>query len=305
MKFFAINRIALAAVAISLATFLFSCQKESSNQNKTEVTEEEALVYSEESTEVEASYDDVEDISFTAATEEGLASGAARGTESARFFPFLNLRARIGQCAEITVTPDDTTYPKTVTIDFGDGCRGLDGKLRKGVIVLHFTGPIREPGSVLTITLEDFYLNRAHIEGTKVITNLSDTSNIKYTVAVVDGKATFPNGKWYEYNAMREVTQIEGGTTDQLRDDVYSIEGRSETAFSRGASHNSATITLNTETPLIKKVACHWISEGILKIKINNRVLLLDYAAPNNGDCDNKAKITWNNGTKSRIIALP
>jgi hypothetical protein len=304
MKFFAINRIAVAAVAISLAAFLFSCQKESNYDDSIAVTEDEALAYSEESTEAEASYDDIEDISFTAAGEVSLAT-AARGTESARFFPFLFLRARIGECAEITVTPDDTTYPKTVTIDFGDGCRGLDGKLRKGVIVLHFSGPIRQPGSVLTITLEDFYINRAHVEGTKVITNLSDSVNIKYSVKVEDGKVSFPNGKWYKYNAMREVSQIEGGTTDELRDDVYSIEGRSETSFSRGASHNSLTITLNTETPLIKKVACHWISEGVLKVKIGKHVFLVDYAVPNNGACDNKAMITWKDGTKSRIVSLP
>jgi hypothetical protein len=300
MKLFTFNRIAVASVALFLAVFLFSCQKESSDQNATPaVTEDDAVAYSEESTQAEGSYDDIEDISFTAADEEGLAS-AAKGDESARFFPFFRLRARIGQCAQITVTPDDGSYPKTVTIDFGDSCRGLDGKVRKGSIVLHFTGPIRHAGSVLTITLKDFYLNRAHIEGTKVITNLSENGNIKFTTQVVDGKVSFPNGRGYKYNAIRHVKQIDGGTTDDLIDDVFSIEGRSQTEF-----NNGVTITLNTESALIKKVACHWINDGILKIKINDRELFLDYAAPNNGDCDNKAKLTWNNGAKSRIVILP
>lgn len=300
MKFFTFNRIAVASVALLLAAFLFSCQKENSHQNATPaVTEDDAVAYSEESTEAEASYDDIEDISFTAADEEGLAS-AAKGDESARFFPFVRLRARIGQCATITVTPDDGSYPKTVTIDFGDSCRGLDGKVRKGAIVLHFTGPIRRSGSVLTITLKDFYLNRAHIEGTKVITNLSENGNIKFTTQIVDGKVSFPNGRGYKYNAIRHVKQTDGGTTDDLIDDVFNIEGRSQTEY-----NNGVTITLDTESPLVKKVACHWINDGVLKIKINDRVLLLDYAAPNNGDCDNKAKLTWNNGTKSRIVILP
>jgi hypothetical protein len=81
---------------------------------------------------------------------------------------------------------------------------------------------------------------------------------------------------------------------------VYSIEGRSQTEFNGGL-----TITLNTETPLIKKVACHWISKGELKIKINSRVLFLNYGAPNNGDCDNKALLTWNDGNNQRLITLP
>lgn len=300
MKFFTFNRIAIASVAIFLAAFLFSCQKENSDQiSKSQISEDDAVAYSEESTEAEASYDDIEDISFTAADEEGLAS-AAKGDESARFFPFVRLRARIGQCAQITVTPDDGSYPKTVTIDFGDGCWGLDGKFRKGAIVLHFTGPIRRSGSVLTITLKDFYLNRAHVEGTKVITNLSENGNIKFTTQIVDGKVSFPNGRGYKYNAIRHVKQTDGGTTDDLVDDVFNIEGRSQTEF-----NNGVTITLNTESALVKKVACHWINDGILKIKINDRELFLDYAAPNNGDCDNKAKLTWNNGTKSRIVILP
>jgi hypothetical protein len=33
-----------------------------------------------------------------------------------------------------------------------------------------------------------------------------------------------------------------------------------------------------------------------LKIKINDRVLFLAYGFPGNGDCDNKALLTWNNG---------
>jgi hypothetical protein len=43
-------------------------------------------------------------------------------------------------------------------------------------------------------------------------------------------------------------------------------------------------------------VVCPWISDGVVKIKINDRVLFLNYGAPNNGDCDNKALLTWANG---------
>jgi hypothetical protein len=56
---------------------------------------------------------------------------------------------------------------------------------------------------------------------------------------------------------------------------------------------------------LTKKVACPWISDGTLKIQINDRVLKLDYGFPHNGDCDNKALLPWNNGNSQRIILLP
>ena len=294
MKLVSFNRITLAVVFM-IATALFSCQKEKSSSNSTTVTEEEAANYSDESAQAEASFDDVEDISMQAAEEEGITSAGGR------IFPFLKLRLRLGPCAVITVTPDDSTYPKTVTIDFpGDGCWCADGKHRKGAIILHFTGPIRQPGSVLTITFRDFYLNRAHIEGTKVVSNLSTPNGVKFTVQVVGGKVTFPNGRGYKYDGLKYVAQTDGAATNDILDDVYKIEGRSKTEF-----NNGVTINLNTESPLIKKVACRWINDGTLKIKINDRVLFLDYGAPNNGDCDNKAMLTWNNGNNHRLITLP
>jgi hypothetical protein len=296
MKTLSTNRITLAAFAVLSFVILYSCQKENSLTTSQTVTEEQATTYSDESAQTEASFDDVEDVSMIAAGEEGVASAP-----NGRFLPtFEELRLRIGLCATITVTPNDSTYPKTVTIDFGDGCLCADGKFRKGAIILNLTGPIRRSGSILTITFRDFYLNRAHIEGTKIVSNLSENGNIKFTVQVVGGKVTFPTGRGYKYEGMKYAKQIEGGSTNIVRDDVYSIEGRSKTEFNSGL-----TIVLNTESPLIKKVVCPWISDGTLKIKINDRVLFLDYGAPNNGDCDNKALLTWNNGNNSKLITLP
>jgi hypothetical protein len=296
MKILSTNRITLAAFAVLSFVILYSCQKENSLTTSQTVTEEQATTYSDESAQTEASFDDVEDVSMIAAGEEGVASAP-----NGRFLPtFEELHLRIGLCATITVTPNDSTYPKTVTIDFGDGCLCADGKFRKGAIILNLTGPIRRSGSVLTITFRDFYLNRAHIEGTKIVSNLSENGNIKFTVQVVGGKVTFPIGRGYKYEGMKYAKQIEGGSTNIVRDDVYSIEGRSKTEFNSGL-----TIVLNTESPLIKKVVCPWISDGTLKIKINDRILFLDYGAPNNGDCDNKALLTWNNGNNSKLITLP
>lgn len=304
MKTTSLNRFAVLIAAVLITTFVFtSCQKENSANTTQTLTEEQATTYSDESTQAEASFDDAEDIGMIAADEEGTASAAAgRGeTNTGRYFPeFAELRLRLGPCATITVTPNDTTYPKTITIDFGSGCICADGKFRKGAVILHLTAPLRRSGSVLTITFRDYYLNRAHIEGTKIISNLSENGNIKFTVQVVNSAVTFPNGRGWQYSGLKYVAQVEGGSTPIVRDDVYKVEGRSQTVF-----NNGPTVVLNTETPLIKKVACPWISNGTLKIKINDRILFLDYGAPSNGDCDNKALLTWNNGNNQRLITLP
>jgi len=291
------SKIAIIAISLSITLFTFSCKKEEAA--KETMSETDANEYSAESMEAEASFDDLQDISMTAADEEGIISaGKASATTAGRPFPFLRLRLRIGANAIITVTPDDNTYPKTVTIDFGSGEICPDGKFRKGKIVMNFSGPIRHPGTVVTITLVDFQVGRAKIEGTKVITNLSSNGNIKFSVQVTDGKVTFPSGRGYLYEKLKYVSQVEGGSTDEINDDIYSIEGHSQTKF-----NNGTIVTLNTETALIKKVICPWISNGTLKVKVNTYEFLVDYGFPSNGDCDNKALVKYNGS--ERIITLP
>ena len=298
MKKFSISRISIAALIFIVASMLFSCQKDLSTSNNTSLTEEQATTYSEESSMAEASFDDAEDVATTAADEEGNAS--EYGINGRLFQPlFTELRAAIGDCAEITVTPNDSTYPKTITIDFGNGCLGRDGKFRSGAIVVHLTAPLRRPGSVVTITFRNYYVNRVHLEGTKIISNLSEPPVHKWSVQVVGGKVTFPTGRGYSYQSIKVKTQVGGMDTRIVRDDVYEITGRSQTEFNSGL-----TITLNTESPLVKKVACPWISDGKLKIKINDRVLYLDYGFPTNGQCDNKALLIWSNGNNQRVILL-
>ncbi|MEI9809155.1 MAG: hypothetical protein WDO16_15560 [Bacteroidota bacterium] len=92
--------------------------------------------------------------------------------------------------------------------------------------------------------MSDFYLNRVHIEGTKVISNLSENGAVKFTVQVIAGKVTFPAGRGYQYDGLKYVTQIEGAGTPNLTDDVYKTEGRSKTEF-----NNGLTVNLDTESP--------------------------------------------------------
>lgn len=311
MKTISLNRITIALSAIFLSTLIFiSCQKENSIPANTAdgLTDEQAAFYSDESARAEASFDDADNVAFIAADEEGNAGGfgfegrSASGVAGRPYLPrFFELRQRIGDCATITVTPNDSTYPKTVTIDFGDSCVGNDGKVRKGKMVLHFTAPVRHPGSVVTLTFVNYYVNNIHIEGTKIFRNLSEPpALIKWSIETLNGKVTFPNGRGYMYDGIKTVKQIAGMNTNTVLDDVFQITGNSKTVF-----NNGLTIKLRVLDPIIKKVVCPWRSEGTLGIQINNRELKLDYGFPNNGNCDNKALLTWNNGNNQRVIILP
>lgn len=286
----------MTAAILFAVVMISACKKEASTQ-ATVVSDEEAQTISAENGTAEAEYDDI--------TEAGLSVGAdlevaaetnngelptlrtANGIRVKVDF-FANLYWKVGPCTEITVSPNDGSFPKTITIDYGEGCLCRDGKFRKGAIILHFTGPIRRPESVLTISFRDFYVNRVHIEGVTTITNLSANGALKYSVQVADGKVTWPSGRGFTYVGLKVVTQVAGMDTRIIRDDVFSVEGRSKTGYANGI-----TVTKNTETPLIKPVACPFIVEGKLKIKINNREFFIDFGT---GECDNNASLIWANG---------
>lgn len=288
----------LSVLLIFSTTVLFSCQKDNSVTDE-QVSEEEAVTMSEENAAADAEYEETAEIGISADADLEAAARAGNTTLGlgihANLDLFTELKFRLGPCATITVSPNDTTYPKTVVIDYGDGCICRDGKFRKGSITLHYTKPLRRPGAVLTITLNNYFVNRAHIEGTKVITNQTQGGVHKYSVVVTGGKVTWPNGRGFKYEKVKTVTQISGTETVTIRDDVYSIEGRSKTTYASGI-----TVTKNTESPLIKPIACNWIVKGIMKIKINARELFLDFG---NGNCDNKATLSWNG--HEREITLP
>lgn len=284
---------AAIAMFLLMGLSIVSCKKDNSSQ--VQVSDEEAQTMSMEDAAAESEYDDITEFGLAAGAdlEAGAVDNARMATDGSnariRIDLFVNLQLKLGPCVTITATPNDTTFPKTVTINYGDGCLCRDGKIRKGTVVLYFSGPLRKAGSVLTITLQDYYVNRAHIEGVKTITNLGADGAVKYSVNIEGGKITWPNGRGFTYEGTKTVAQIEGGATLACIDDVYSIEARTQIKYANGI-----TVTKNTETPLVKPVACFWITEGILKITINDRVLHVDFGT--GGSCDNKALLIWANG---------
>ena len=283
----------LAGCFIVSTLLVTSCKKENSVQSPT-VTAEESQTISEENAAADAEFDEVTEIAMTADADLEIAASEQNETTTdgagirIRTHIFRELAFRLGPCTEITVSGE--TFPKTVTINYGDGCMCRDGKFRKGAVILHFTAPLRRPGSILTVTLRDYFVNRVHIEGIKTITNLSAAGAIKYSVKIEEGRITWPNGRGFTYVGSKTVSQIGGMDTSTITDDIYEIQGRNQTVYANGL-----VVVKNTETPLIKKISCQWLVQGILKIKINDRTLFINYG---NGDCDNKAIVSWAGGEK-------
>ncbi|MGB4844370.1 MAG: hypothetical protein WBP16_07885 [Ferruginibacter sp.] len=286
-----LTRWLLAFGLIGAITFS-SCKKDDSFVATTE-TETAELAATQEATiqeaEAEAQFDDVFNITASMnASVVGEDLGVSANVSG--LFDLGSTTANTqNRCFTITVVPNiPHVFPKTVTIDFGNGCLGRDGKYRKGKIVSIYTNPMVVPGAKVSTTFIGYHVDSFHIEGTHITENTSTSNMQGWNIKVINGKITNTNNnRWRKWNSVKDVLQIAGnGTPHFPLDDIYRIEGSAN--GSNSAGHTWASLIVE---PLIKKFSCRWIVKGKVRLIRNGRTALLDYG---NGDCDNLAIIYIN-----------
>jgi hypothetical protein len=106
----------------------------------------------------------------------------------------------------ITIEPSDSTYPKTITINFGNGTQCFDGFYRKGKITVSLTGPWNlneiQDSTTLTAELDNYYYKSPEDDNyTEQIGNFAISflhfSNNKpvYVIDFFDNKLIFSNNE--------------------------------------------------------------------------------------------------------------
>ncbi len=191
-----------------------------------------------------------------------------------------------------TVTNDSIN--QVITIDFGTGCPGHDGRIRSGQIIIHYSGGTYfTTGFQRVVTFNAFYVNSRHIEGMRTITNngVNASGHINWSVNVQSMRVTQTDGSYHLWNSLRVREMISGDTLlSNPADDIYSITGSSSGINSNGNSC-SATIT----NPLIKRGDYRYIVSGTVTITPSARPQrTLDYG---NGSLDDIATVTRNGNT--------
>ncbi|MFW5761570.1 MAG: hypothetical protein ACOCXH_11375 [Cyclobacteriaceae bacterium] len=231
----------------------------------------EATVVSEE--QFDSDFEDALDIAFSAMDAE-LGTTSGRLTADERMI-----------CAE------RTKVDNTITVDFGEGCEGPAGRFRKGKIILTYTGKYFEPGAVISLTFEEFYLNDKKLEGTRTVTNLSASVDDypKHNIKLAGGKITWPDGTTMtrETNRTRTWKRAANPVNDEIE-----VFGTAKGTNKNGVSYTS---TVAEATPIIMKRAC-WASrvfvpvQGIkVIIRAEKPSVTIDYG---DGNCDTMAAIT-------------
>lgn len=198
-----------------------------------------------------------------------------------------------------TITIDTVAMPHTMDIDFGSvNCTANNGRQRRGTLHVTFTGGYRHPGTVITITPVNYYVNDNHVEGTKTITNMGEDQNghLYYTI-VVDGTVTAADNSWtHTHHAERVRTWIQGSDTQTWLDDVYLITGGGE-GVNRHGRHYTTQIT----NALRIELNCAWkVTQGTVVVTPDDKpARTIDYG---NGSCDGTYTVTVNGQTFTVVI---
>lgn len=258
--------ISLAFIALAISTTLFSCQKGREREFGNGITTDDGTA--------ENLFGDV----FKVVDEVSASTAGIRENQ-------------IG-CID-TIIVDTLSTPRSITIDFGsDECEGNDGRVRKGILYITYTGRYREVGSVITIVPQNYTVDGYLLEGVKVIENLglNNQEQLHYSI-MVDGSITAPNNAWdISWTANRIRTWVEGQSTPTIWDDAYLISGSGS-----GINRNEVEYTTNITVPLRAEVGCRWIVSGALTISPDGYAeRFIDFG---NGECNNGIFVTVNGDT--------
>lgn len=194
-----------------------------------------------------------------------------------------------------TLIIDTLSNPHSVLIDFGtDDCTGEDGRVRKGQIYVTYTGRYREPGTVITVTPQNYTVNGYTVAGTKTVTNLGENSDghLQYSIEV-DGSITAPLNAWTsQWQSSRVRTWVEGEGTPTIWDDAYEITG-----VASGTNRNGVNYDITIITPLRAEIGCRWIVSGVMVLSPEDHdPRTIDFG---NGECNNGFTVTVNGETNS------
>lgn len=253
------------------------------NKNKTAVDDIEAAA-AQNLNVAEAEDDNVQTIADQAEATGDIANLRTTGNASVDL---------ITGCA--TVTKDSLSTPKKITIDFGTtGCENRFGDIRRGKLIVTYTGRYDAVGTEIHITSDGYYVNQNKIDIDRTITNIGENTsgNIEFSIQS-QRVVTFPDGVTTRSTTADKKREWVAGrnTPKDFSDDVYKVTGTATHTSKRGILYDVTTIT-----PLTRVVACHQFVSGEVKIVRNGRVDRFGVINFGNGDCDDVATVTLDNG---------
>ena len=193
---------------------------------------------------------------------------------------------KTGKGPEITVSNTGSTYPKTITLDYGDSTEIHHGRILSGVVTIEISAAPRTNGATRTITYTDFGVDSVTVNGVSkaVFSGDNTTSAIENYTEKITFK--YLNGTEITWNGAKKREWVEGLGTELVRsDDVINITGSSNASITGGSVYVKEIIK-----PLVRKGSCRYIVSGVIRLTVDAKLVSsLDYGS---GDCDAEAVLT-------------
>jgi hypothetical protein len=200
--------------------------------------------------------------------------------------------------ATITVvTPANAKFPKTITLDYGDGCKDSEGNFRAGKVVVSISGAYWAKGTTRQAKLVDYKYNDIKIAGLRSETN-KGTNDKGYFVFEVNHSEKIWKNKdelLSERNWERKREYNRGKDLTSNKDDELWVTGSAK------VKNNGKELVKEITVPLYRKLDCqfpHFQSGVITTYFEKKKTGELNYGK---GECDNTATFTNKDGVSKTI----
>lgn len=287
----------LSIMAMMLFMFVVSCKDTetisfSSDDNSNLQSEANA----------DAQLEDISDMASVAVSSDDgtLNGGKASDIGSARPVDVDDERFT---CATVTLVFEGDNQPGNphgvITIDFGDGCTGPNGRVRKGRILIEFLGKRFFPGSMVTISTDGYTVDGVAIDGTRTEVNATDSeeSSPKFNISE-NVTVTFLDGT--------TATRISERTRTWIRQNNPLNDSWTVTGTASGKTRRDKNYVMIITKALVFKRACALESkvvipvEGTKTLTVDNKLITTDFG---DGTCDTKVTITINGRSKEVTVS--
>lgn len=211
-------------------------------------------------------------------------------------------------CRTVIFSPSKDAYPHLKTVDFGTGCKGIDGITRSGkkLIMVYADWKTAPAGTLISeTTFSNYRMDSVKISG-NVKTYIDSAAALgPFALKIMTNKTfTDERGNTSTFIATTYWMQTAGDTTTTRQDNVYQItSSASGTEVLNGATVLTWTSMTDPQHPVIKLGNCAHRSAGAIEtqLTLTQGDVFNEYLDYGNGDCDDIATLSINGGTPQQI----
>ncbi len=195
-----------------------------------------------------------------------------------------------GACATVS-TDSSRIGDRTIIVRFGnENCKCLDGRNRRGTIIISYDTSYNVAKHIHTITFQDYYVNDVKLDGNILTTRVDTTvvGNWYYNVKADLSMTNTPNQIVYWQGSLVR-KWVAGYATGEREDNVYSISGNA--TLTRANGHK---FTFDINTPIQYAQNCDYAESGVITVTGYNGPRVLNYGAGTDnppGTCDDGAQL--------------